>query len=110
MVTARCGNMQKSSGILVEGGQKLTTANEAAMAAPVPPELPPGVRLKSYGLRVWPPRLETERPSRASSWRLDLPRMTAPARRRAATVGASCVGVDELRARQPPVEGIGVAS
>lgn len=86
------------------------TANDAAMAAPVPPELPPGVRPRSYGFRVWPPKLDTESPSSASSWRFALPRMTAPALRKAATVGASWAGMDELRAIQPPVDGMGVAS
>jgi hypothetical protein len=43
------------------------TQNDDATAAPVPPELPPGVRVESYGLIVWPPREDTLIPSSANS-------------------------------------------
>jgi len=86
------------------------TVNEAAMAAPVPPELPPGVRVRSYGFRVCPPAEETVSPSSASSWRLAFPRMMAPALRNAATVGASTVGWESFRSRQPPVVFISTVS
>ncbi len=79
------------------------TAKEAAMAAPVPPELPPGVRVKSYGLRVWPPREETDSPSKANSCKFVFPRTIAPARFKAVTTGASTVGCESAKARQPPV-------
>ena len=69
-----------------------STESDAATAAPEPPELPPGVRVESYGLIVCPPKEETERPSRANSCKLALPSTIAPARRRAATAGASIDG------------------
>ena len=56
-------------------------AKLAATAAPVPPLDPPGLRVGSYGLRVWPPsELIVVMPA-ASSCRFVLPMMTAPASR-----------------------------
>ncbi|QBZ66036.1 hypothetical protein PoMZ_13004 [Pyricularia oryzae] len=78
-----------------------STANPAATAAPDPPELPPGVRRRSYGLRTWPASEDADIPSSASSCILALPRTTAPALRRAATVGESTRGRLRARARQP---------
>ena len=68
------------------------TAKEAATAAAEPPELPPGVRVWSYGLIVCPPNEETDIPSNASSCRLALPSTIAPARLKATTAGASIDG------------------
>ena len=59
---------------------------------------------------TWPPKLETERPSSASSWRLTLPRMIAPALLRAVTTGASIFGWEYARSRQPPVVGMSKVS
>lgn len=44
-------------------------AKFAATEAPVPPEEPPGVRVRSYGLRTCPPRLDFEIPWNANSLR-----------------------------------------
>jgi len=44
-------------------------AKFAATEAPVPPEEPPGVRVRSYGLRTCPPRLDFEIPWNANSFR-----------------------------------------
>src|ERR1700729_2334647 len=63
-----------------------STAKFAAIDAPVPPLEPPGVRLRSYGLRTWPPRLEIDMPPRANSCRFALARINAPALRIRATV------------------------
>src|SRR4051812_34448238 len=54
-------------------------AKLAATAAAVPPLDPPGLRLGSYGLRVWPPAELIVVIPYASSCRLVLPMMTAPA-------------------------------
>lgn len=81
------------------------TQNEAATDAPVPPELPPGVRVESYGLIVWPPSEDTLIPSKASSCRFAFPRMMAPAFFKATTLGASFVGCDFASARLAPVVG-----
>ena len=86
------------------------TQKEEATAAPVPPELPPGVRVESYGLIVCPPREDTLIPSKASSCRLALPRMIAPAFLKAATLGASSDGCECAKARFPPVVGISAVS
>ncbi|KAH9866120.1 hypothetical protein J1614_008684 [Plenodomus biglobosus] len=69
-----------------------STQKEAETPAPVPPELPPGVRVESYGLTVCPPREETLIPSKASSCKFALPKMIAPAFFKAATLDASSVG------------------
>jgi hypothetical protein len=47
-----------------------TKAKFAAILAPVPPEDPPGVRVRSYGLRTWPPMDDLEIPWKANSLRL----------------------------------------
>ncbi len=62
----------------------------AAMAAAVPPLDPPGVRSTSYGLRVWPPKELMVVPPMASSVRLALARMRAPALRSCWTTKQSC--------------------
>ena len=86
------------------------TANEPATAAAEPPELPPGVRVESKGLMVWPPAEDTVKPSRAISCRFALPRMTAPAFFSAVTDGASMLGCEAARARFPPEVGTSAVS
>src|SRR5687767_15743168 len=56
-------------------------AKLAPIAAPVPPLDPPGLRYKSYGLRVWLLSDETLVIPDASSCIVVLPRITAPASR-----------------------------
>ncbi len=56
-----------------------TAAKLAAIAAPVPPLEPPGLRVRSYGFRVWPPIEEIVVIPEASSCILAFPRITAPA-------------------------------
>ena len=56
-------------------------ARLAAMAAAVPPLDPPGLRDGSYGFRVCPKAEPTVVIPEASSCRLDLPMITAPASR-----------------------------
>ena len=72
-------------------------ARLAAIAAPVPELDPHGLRSSTYGFFVWPPRElqpDVERVERkfAHSLRFVLPRITAPASRRRATMNASCFG------------------
>src|SRR6516225_7389666 len=81
------------------------TARLAATAAPVPPLEPPGVRVRSYGLSVWPPSELTVVPDSANSCMFDLPRMIAPALRNLATVKASTFGCAPASAAEPPVVG-----
>ena len=50
-----------------------STAKLAAIAAPVPPLEPPGVRVRSYGFSVCPPSELTVVPVSASSVRFALP-------------------------------------
>src|SRR5258706_5931810 len=83
-----------------------STAKLAAIAAPVPPLEPPGVRVRSYGFRTWPPRLLIDTPPRANSCRLAFARMRAPALRIFATVKASAGGTEFFIARLPPEVGI----
>src|SRR5438876_219740 len=64
-------------------------AKLAAIAAPVPPLEPPGVRLRSYGFRVCPPRELTVVPPRASSIRFAFASISAPASRNFLTTKAS---------------------
>src|SRR5687768_10075249 len=73
------------------------------------PELEPlGLRSSAYGLRVNPPvalhpLIDQEERILAHSLRLVLPKRTAPARRRRATISASCVGGGLTRASEPAV-------
>ena len=62
----------------------------AATAAALPPLEPPGVRSVSHGLRVMPKAGPSVVPMIASSGRLVLPRMTAPAERSRPTKSLSC--------------------
>src|SRR6185503_2460934 len=82
------------------------TAKLAAMAAPVPPLDPPGVRVRSYGFLVWPPSELTVVPPLASSVRFDLARISAPAWRRRVTTKASEGGCDLASVFEPPVVGM----
>ena len=77
----------------------------AAMAAPVPPLEPPGFRDVSYGFRVCPPSELTVVIPRANSWRLVLPRITAPASRNRRTWKASSGGLTLAIAIEPFVVG-----
>lgn len=103
------------------------TLKEAATAAPDPPELPPGVRVESYGLMICPPTLfvsllhieselaiepseDTDRPSKAISCIFAFPRIIAPALRRTATTGASTVGCESANATFPPVVAMSAVS
>src|SRR6202453_1126188 len=81
------------------------SARFAATAAPVPPLEPPGVRVKSYGLSVWPPSELTVVPDNANSCMLDLPRIIAPALRSLATTKASDGGNIPASDAEPPVVG-----
>ncbi len=82
----------------------------AATAAPVPPLDPPGLRVGSYGLRVWPPKDATVVMPRASSCMLVLPRMIAPASRRRRTCVESSGGIEVARPRVPAVVGMSAVS
>src|ERR1700722_3552345 len=81
-------------------------ARRAAIAAAVPPLLPPGMRVKSEGWRTAPNgRLLLVQP-KDSSCRFVLPSTMAPAPRRAATTGASSLGRKWRSAGVPPVVGV----
>ncbi len=82
-----------------------TAAKLAATAAPVPPLEPPGLRVGSYGLRVWPPRDPMVVIPLASSCMFDLPRITAPASRSRATWKASSGATFDARASEPALVG-----
>src|SRR5205807_7928372 len=68
-----------------------TVAKLALMLAPGPPDDPPTVRSRSYGLRVTPNREPKVSPA-ANSARVALPRMIAPAAFSFSTTKASRVG------------------
>src|SRR5438034_7800785 len=84
-------------------------AHRLAETATAEPELEPqGLRSRTYGLRVWPPRADqpdVERDDRkfAHSLRLVLPRITAPARRRRAATVASAAAAGPASASEPAV-------
>jgi hypothetical protein len=61
-----------------------------AIATPVPPLDPPGVRVRSYGFNTCPPRLLTDMPPRANSCRFALAMISAPALRIFANGGGIC--------------------
>ncbi len=81
-------------------------AKLAATAAPVPPLDPPGLRRRSYGLRVCPPSELTVVMPYASSCRFVLPRMMAPAPRSCFTWKASVWVSKPCSATDPPVVGM----
>src|SRR5688572_19786695 len=66
-------------------------ARPAAIAAPEPPDEPPGVRWRSHGLRVTPKVGDSVHGVIVSSGTWVLPRITAPALRRRRTTSASAV-------------------
>src|SRR5688500_2049344 len=81
-------------------------ARQAATAGPVPELEPHGLRSRTYGFFVWPPRElqpEVERVDRkfAHSLRFVLPRIRAPRSRRRCTNAASCFGRCSAMAREP---------
>ncbi len=83
-------------------------ARLALTAAPVPELEPHGLRDRTYGFFVWPPRPlhpDVERVERkfAHSERFVLPSNTAPASRSFATMKASCFAWLPTRARDPAV-------
>ena len=96
----RCGfrpkRPQKAAGFRIDPAPSEAEAaahSPAASAAPLPPLDPLGVRSVSHGLRVMPLVLDSVNPQTASSGRFVLPRKTAPAWRRLATIGESEVAV-----------------
>src|SRR5579859_1629908 len=98
---------------MIEPSVSVPTASGARPAATpaADPELEPdGLRPRSYGLAVWPPRVDqplTEWVDRkfAHSDRLALPMITAPASRRRVVRNASS-GADESSAGEPAVVGM----
>src|SRR5438067_12814250 len=86
----------------------------AATAAPLPLELPHGLRSSAHGLRTCPPTAlqpDIDRLDRmfAHSLRFVLPMITAPAARSRATKGASRLVTLFANARLPAVVGSGPA-
>ena len=77
-------------------------AKFAATAAPEPALDPPGTRLVSYGLQVWPPSALRAMLAGAYSSRLVLPRKIAPAARSFAIMVASCGGLSLAYAAAAP--------
>src|SRR5262245_38965306 len=105
--------------LLAEAGDRIdwpvsepvpSTPKLAAIAAPVPPLEPPGVRDKSYGFRVWPPSELTVVPLHASSIRLALAITIAPASRSRLTTKPSDAGIDFANVTDPPVVGMSAVS
>ena len=83
---------QKAAGMRTEPAPSVPTdsgPSPAATAAAVPPDEPPGVLLKSHGLRVIPLRGELVSPLQPNSGVVVLPSSTAPASRNRAVAGAS---------------------
>src|SRR5262249_57740446 len=80
-----------------------TGATPAATAAAPPPVEPPGVRVRSQGLRDSPKSRLSVEPRQANSGRLVRPTKIAPAARRPATLGASSVGTNSASRREPNV-------
>src|SRR5437763_3339230 len=98
-------------GLMIEPSVSVPSAAMHRLAATLTPEPelePPGVRSRTYGLRVWRPRplqpLDERRERKlAHSLRLVLPRMTPPAARSFAATVASRGGRDPTRASEPAV-------
>ena len=86
-----------------------TCAYAAAIAAPVPPDDPEGVRVRSCGFRVRPPS-ELIAPPEANSLMLTLARMMAPASRSFRTRKASSGGSEPASMTEPAVVGMSVVS
>ena len=82
----------------------------APTAAPVPPLDPPGLRVGSYGLRVWPPNDATVVMPRASSCMFVLPRTIAPASLSRRTCVESSGGTEVASPSVPAVVGMSAVS
>src|SRR5687767_3440536 len=80
----------------------------AATAADEPPEEPPGIRVRSHGLRVTPYALFSVEEPIANSSMLVLPRITSPALRSRAVRVASYGGRQPSRILDPAVVGMSV--
>ena len=78
-----------------------TAAKFAAMAAPVPPLEPPGLRSSAYGLRVWPNSEPSVVIPRANSCMFDLAMTMTPASRSFLTRTASVPATHPASAREP---------
>src|SRR5262245_56610774 len=77
----------------------------AAIAAPDPPDEPPGVRSRFHGFRVGPNRRFDVKPSAANSGMFVLPTTIAPAARSRSTTRASrTAGSASAKARDPYVD------
>jgi hypothetical protein len=74
------------------------------MAAPVPPDEPEGVRVRSWGFNVWPPS-ELSGAADANSERFTLAKMMAPAALSFFTMKASSGGREPSSSTDPPVVG-----
>ena len=74
-----------------------------ASATASPPEEPPGVRVGSHGLRVWPARPLSVCQRNAKSGRFVRANGMAPASRSRATIGASAEAICPARAATPQV-------
>ena len=83
---------------------KPSGAYAAAIATPVPPDEPDGLRVRSCGLSDWPPS-ELCAPPEANSDMFTLARMIAPASRSFFTTNASAGGSDPSSSTEPPVVG-----
>src|SRR5438093_6864412 len=97
---------QKLAGMRIEPAPSEPSANgasPAATAAAPPPVDPPGVRVRSQGLRDSPNNGLSVEPRQANSGRLVRPTKIAPAARRRATLGLSSGGTKSARRREPEV-------
>src|SRR5690606_3231246 len=78
-----------------------TTAKFAAIAAAVPPLDPPGLRSKSYGFKVCPPKELTVEMPKDNSCKLAFARIIAPAFLRRLVKKASFGGIESLKITDP---------
>ena len=98
---------QKLAGMRIEPAPSepsASGASPAATAAAPPPVDPPGVRVRSQGLRDSPNSGLSVEPRQANSGRLVRPRKMAPAARSPATLGASSGATNSAISREPYVE------
>src|SRR6476659_1726253 len=77
----------------------------AATADADPPDEPPGVRVRSHGLRHGPQSSDSVMPLAPNSGVLVLPKMTRPAERKRSTTSAFSSATKFFRAREPIVVG-----
>src|SRR3989441_2113754 len=97
---------QKLAGMRIEPAPSepsASGANPAATAAAPPPVDPPGVRVRSHGLRDSPNNGLSVEPRQANSGRLVRPTKIGPAGRRPATLGASSGATNSANRREPKV-------